>query len=192
MGKAKKLKNRVSQYFRTPPPTMKKPEPWCPRWIISTPFFVSTEFEALILKTPHQAPPAPVQHPAEGRQGISPLCGWTPGPPYPRFTLAGKAEEDGARYFGPFGGRRETRLAIEAVCGALHLPICCPAVPRDIGRERPCLNHHIGRCDGFCRRAGRPGGVPPPHPPGGAHLQRPLPPADSGAANGDGGGGGGS
>ena len=47
-----------------------------------------------------------------------------------------------------------TRLAIEAVCGALHLPTCARQFPRDIGRERPCLNHHIGRCDGFCRPDG--------------------------------------
>ena len=118
----------------------------------------------------------------------TPSSGCDTGASYPRFTLAGKAEEDGARYFGPFGGRRETRLAIEAVCGALKLPICSRQFPRDIGRERPCLNHHIGRCDGFCL----PGG------PDQAEYRRrirqaerifcrPLPPADGGAANGDGG-----
>ena len=40
------------------------------------------------------------------------------------------------------------------MCGALHLPTCARQFPRDIGRERPCLNHHIGRCDGFCRPDG--------------------------------------
>ena len=40
------------------------------------------------------------------------------------------------------------------MCGALRLPICTRQFPRDIGRERPCLNHHIGRCDGFCRPDG--------------------------------------
>ena len=50
------------------------------------------------------------------------------GTAYPRFSLVSRAEEDGARYFGPFGGRRETRLAIEAVCGALKLPHLQPEI----------------------------------------------------------------
>ena len=37
VGKAKKLKNRVGHISRTPPPTTKRPGPWCPRWTISTP-----------------------------------------------------------------------------------------------------------------------------------------------------------
>ena len=45
----------------------------------------------------------------------------------------------------------ETRSALDAIRAALHLPTCHKIFPRDIGRERPCLNHHMGRCDGFCR-----------------------------------------
>ena len=73
---------------------------------------------------------------------------------YPRFSLVTRPAQDGARYFGPFGGRSETRHAIDAVCAALRLPTCSRRFPRDIGKERPCLNHHIGRCDGFCRPDG--------------------------------------
>ena len=39
-------------------------------------------------------------------------------------------------------------------CSELRLPTCSRRFPRDIGKERPCLNHHIGRCDGFCRPDG--------------------------------------
>ncbi len=73
---------------------------------------------------------------------------------YPRFSLVNRTAEDGARYYGPFGGRHETRLALDAVCAALHLPTCSRRFPRDIGKERPCLNFHMGRCDGFCRKDG--------------------------------------
>ena len=45
----------------------------------------------------------------------------------------------------------ETRSALDAIRQALRLPTCNRKFPRDIGRERPCLNHHMGRCDGFCR-----------------------------------------
>ena len=71
--------------------------------------------------------------------------------PFPRLTLARRMEKDGAKYFGPFGGRYETRQAVDAVCQALRLPTCRRQFPRDIGAERPCLNFHMGRCDGFCR-----------------------------------------
>ena len=62
-----------------------------------------------------------------------------------------KWANDGARYFGPFGGRFETRQALDAVLSALRLPTCNRKFPRDVGAERPCLNFHMGRCDGFCR-----------------------------------------
>ena len=45
----------------------------------------------------------------------------------------------------------ETRAAIDASCAAFRLPTCSRKFPRDIGKERPCLNHHMGRCDAFCR-----------------------------------------
>jgi excinuclease ABC subunit C len=70
---------------------------------------------------------------------------------YPRFSLVNKLANDGAKYFGPFGGRAETRQALDAVCAALRLPTCSRQFPRDIGAQRPCLNFHMGRCDGFCR-----------------------------------------
>ena len=116
--------------------------------------FVSSEFEALILENSLIKRHQPRYNILLKDDKGYPFIRLDTGASYPRFTLAGKAEEDGARYFGPFGGRRETRLAIEAVCGALKLPICSRQFPRDIGRERPCLNHHIGRCDGFCLPGG--------------------------------------
>lgn len=53
-------------------------------------------------------------------------------------------------YFGPFGGRNVTFSAIDAVCKALKLPTCSKKFPRDIGKERPCLNHHMGACMAYC------------------------------------------
>ena len=70
---------------------------------------------------------------------------------YPRFSLAGRVAEDGARYFGPYGSRHSTQGILDALRTALRLPSCRKQFPRDIGKERPCLNFHMGRCDGFCR-----------------------------------------
>ncbi|MDE6997240.1 MAG: excinuclease ABC subunit UvrC, partial [Oscillospiraceae bacterium] len=71
---------------------------------------------------------------------------------YPKFSIVSRVCDDGARYFGPYGMRQETRSALDAIRAALRLPTCSRTFPRDIGKERPCLNHHMGRCDGFCRK----------------------------------------
>jgi len=71
--------------------------------------------------------------------------------PYPQLSLVSRPANDGAKYFGPYGGRYETKSALDAIRRALRLPTCHKTFPRDIGKERPCLNHHMGRCDGFCR-----------------------------------------
>ena len=73
VGKAKKLKNRVSQYFQDTASHNEKTQPWCPRWAISTPSSSPRSSRPDPGKLSHQAPYAPVQHPAEGRQGLS-LC----------------------------------------------------------------------------------------------------------------------
>ena len=141
VGKAKKLKNRVSQYFQAGRGHNLK-----------THIMVDQvdEFEALVLENALIKQHMP-------RYNI--LLKDDKGYPfvrlsreaYPRFTMVSRVQSDGARYFGPYGGRFETRAALDAIAGALRLPACRKKFPRDIGKERPCLNFHMGRCDGFCR-----------------------------------------
>ena len=71
VGKAKKLKNRVSQYFQDSASHTAKTRQMVSQVDHFDTIFVTSEFEALVL--PHQAAPAPLQHPAEGRQGLA-LC----------------------------------------------------------------------------------------------------------------------
>ena len=150
VGKAKKLKNRVSQYFQENAGHNEKTRAMVSQVDHFDTIFVSSEFEALILENSlikHHQPRYNIL--LKDDKGY-PFVRLARDEPYPRFTLASRAAEDGARYFGPFGGRRETHLAIDAVCSALKLPTCRRKFPRDIGKERPCLNYHIGKCDGFC------------------------------------------
>ena len=150
VGKAKKLKNRVSQYFQDSASHTLKTRQMVSQVDHFDTIIVNSEFEALVLENslikrhmPH----------------YNILLKDDKGYPfvrlgrdrYPRFTLVNRPANDGARYFGPFGGRYETRQAVDAVCQALRLPTCRRRFPRDIGGERPCLNFHMGRCDGFCR-----------------------------------------
>ncbi|MBE6962386.1 MAG: excinuclease ABC subunit UvrC [Ruminococcaceae bacterium] len=150
VGKAKKLKNRVSQYFQDTAAHSGKTRAMVANIDRFDTIFVSSEFEALVLENSLIKRHMP-------RYNI--LLKDDKGYPfvrlsqesYPRFSLVNRMADDGARYFGPFGGRHETRLALEAICSALRLPTCSRKFPRDIGKERPCLNYHMGRCDGFCR-----------------------------------------
>ena len=70
---------------------------------------------------------------------------------YPRMSLINRSAKDGARYFGPLGGRGQTYGIIETISRALLLPTCAKKFPRDIGKERPCLNYQMGNCAGWCR-----------------------------------------
>ena len=150
VGKAKRLKNRVSQYFQDSASHTAKTRQMVAQIDHFDTIFVSSEFEALVLENSLIKRHMP-------RYNI--LLKDDKGYPfvrlsrdsYPRFTMVHKWANDGAKYFGPFGGRFETRQALDAVCAALRLPTCSRKFPRDVGAERPCLNFHMGRCDGFCR-----------------------------------------
>ena len=150
VGKAKKLKNRVSQYFQDSASHTAKTRQMVSQVDHFDTIFVTSEFEALVLENSLIKRHMP-------RYNI--LLKDDKGYPfvrlsrdsYPRFTMTHKWASDGARYFGPFGGRFETRQALDAVLSALRLPTCSRKFPRDVGAERPCLNFHMGRCDGFCR-----------------------------------------
>ena len=150
VGTAKKLKNRVSQYFQDSASHTAKTRQMVSQVDHFDTIFVTSEFEALVLENSLIKRHMP-------RYNI--LLKDDKGYPfvrlsrdsYPRFTMTHKWASDGARYFGPFGGRFETRQALDAVLSALRLPTCSRKFPRDVGAERPCLNFHMGRCDGFCR-----------------------------------------
>ena len=134
VGKAKKLKNRVSQYFQDTASHNSKTKMMVSQVDRFDTILVRTEFEALVLENSLIKRHMPRYNILLKDDKGYPFVRLDKGADYPRFTLVGRAEEDGARYFGPFGGRRETRLAIEAVCGALKLPTCARKFPREIGR----------------------------------------------------------
>ena len=153
VGKAKKLKNRVSQYFQDTSSHNEKTRMMVAHVDRFDTIIVRSEFEALVLECSlikrHQPRYNILLKDDKGYPFVRLDSG-----EYPRFSLVNRTADDGARYYGPFGGRHETRLALDAVCAALHLPTCSRKFPRDIGKERPCLNFHMGRCDGFCRPDG--------------------------------------
>ena len=150
VGKAKKLKNRVSQYFQDSAAHSVKTRQMVSQVDHFDTIFVTSEFEALVLENSLIKRHMPRYNILLKDDKGYPLVRLSRGR-YPKFTLVNRPANDGAKYFGPFGGWYETRQAVDAVCQALRLPTCRRQFPRDIGAERPCLNFHMGRCDGFCR-----------------------------------------
>ena len=155
VGKAKKLKNRVSQYFQDTASHNEKTRRMVSKVDHFDTIIASSEFEALILENALIKQYMPRYNILLKDDKGYPFVRLTLQEEYPVFSLANTSREDGAKYFGPYGSRTETRAAIAAICNALRLPTCRRKFPRDIGKDRPCLNYHMGKCDGFCR--GTPG-----------------------------------
>ncbi len=152
VGKAKALKNRVSQYFAHLASHTEKTRAMVSQIDHFDVIVADSEFEALVLENSLIKRHQPRYNILLKDDKGYPYIRLSVGEAYPRFSLANKAAEDGARYFGPYGSRGSTQTIIDALLAALHLPSCSRNFPRDIGKGRPCLNYHMGRCDGYCRR----------------------------------------
>ena len=148
VGKAKLLRNRVSSYFHGEHNA--KTEAMISKIDNFDVIVATSEFEARVLENSlikHHQPHYNIL--LRDDKGY-PFIRVDLNEPYPKFTVVSKAGNDGAKYFGPYGGRSMTKNAIDALCKAVMLPTCSRKFPRDVGKERPCLNYHMGTCRGYC------------------------------------------
>ena len=150
VGKAKKLKNRVSSYFHGE--HLPKVAAMVEKVRDFNVIVASSEFEALVLENSLIKQHKPHYNILLKDDKGYPFIRLDMREEYPKMTLANRLGKDGARYFGPFGGRGQTYDIISTVSKALLLPDCARRFPRDIGKERPCLNYHMGSCAGWCLR----------------------------------------
>ena len=148
VGKAKKLKNRVSSYFHGE--HLPKVAAMVQKVADFQVIVAESEFEALVLENSLIKRHKPHYNILLKDDKGYPFIRVDGKSEYPTMSLASKMGKDGARYFGPFGARRESRAIIQAISKALLLPDCSRKFPRDIGKERPCLNYHMGSCAGWC------------------------------------------
>ncbi|MDR3209462.1 MAG: excinuclease ABC subunit UvrC [Oscillospiraceae bacterium] len=148
VGKAVALKNRVSSYFHGAHNA--KTELMVSKINTFDVILANSEFEALVLENmliKHHMPKYNIR--LRDDKG-HPYIRVDMKLPYPVFAVYSKKQEDAAKYLGPYGGRGIAHAAIDAVSRAFKLPTCSRKFPRDIGRDRPCLNHHMGTCRGWC------------------------------------------
>jgi excinuclease ABC subunit C len=148
VGKAKLLKNRVSSYFRGE--NEGKTRALVSKIRDFNVIVAASEFEALVLENSLIKRHQPHYNILLKDSKAYPFIRLDIKSEYPRMTLVSKTAKDGAKYFGPYGGRQATKDIIETLSRALKLPTCSRKFPRDIGKERPCLNHHMGSCLGWC------------------------------------------
>ncbi|MGN8969038.1 excinuclease ABC subunit UvrC [Intestinimonas sp. HCP28S3_D6] len=151
VGKAKALKNRVSQYFADLASHTEKTRTMVSQIDHFDVIIADSEFEALVLECSLIKRHQPRYNILLKDDKGYPYIRLTVQEEYPKFSLANRPAEDGARYFGPYGSRGATQDIIEAIQSALRLPKCRKKFPRDIGKERPCLYYRMGQCDGYCR-----------------------------------------
>ncbi len=152
VGKAKKLKNRVSQYFQDTASHSPKTRKMVSQVDHFETITAASEFEALVLECSlikHYLPKYNIL--LKDDKGY-PYLRVDMSEAYPKLRLAGRAIDDGAKYFGPYGSRGRTKQVIDTISEIFKLPSCSKRFPRDIGKERPCLNYHMKKCDGWCRR----------------------------------------
>ena len=151
VGKAKALKNRVSQYFADLASHTEKTRAMVSQIDHFDVIIADSEFEALVLECSLIKRHQPRYNILLKDDKGYPYIRLTVQEEYPKFSLANRPAEDGARYFGPYGSRGATQDIVEAIQSALRLPKCRKKFPRDIGKERPCLYYRMGQCDGYCR-----------------------------------------
>ncbi len=149
VGKAKALKNRVTSYFRSnsqhTPKTIKLVE-----HIRDFDFIVTgTELDALVLECSliklHQPKYNILLKDDKGYNYIK-----ISKEDFPRITYALNTSDKNADYIGPFTSGYTVKQAVEEANAIFCLPTCKRKFPRDIGKERPCLNRDIKRCMGVC------------------------------------------
>ena len=150
VGKAKALKNRVSQYFQSD----SRHSPKTIRMVSNIWDFDSivteTEFEALVLENQMIKKYQPKYNILLKDDKGYPFIKVTTSKPYPSFSIVPKPGHDADRYFGPYTSRRAAYHAIDTINETLKLKTCRRVFPRDIGKDRPCLNLHLGRCIAPC------------------------------------------
>ncbi len=148
IGKSRKLKNRVSQYFQHNFKNAKTAR--MVSLVADFDYFLcDNEMEALSLENVLIKQHTPKYNIRLKDAKSYPYIKLTSGP-YPRLVFTRKREGDKAKYFGPYSGVSTAYALIEHLCRILRLPNCKRTFPRDIGRERPCIYYQMNRCCGVC------------------------------------------
>ncbi len=154
IGKAKKLKNRVSQYFRNIHSHLPKVYQMVIRVDDFEHILCDSEFEALVLEAnlikQHTPKYNILLKDDKGYHYVKLSSGQ-----YPRISAAKQSDmescRDGSKFIGPYMSAFAVKQMVEDTNRIFKLPTCTRLFPRDFNKKRPCLQHHLGLCSAPCK-----------------------------------------
>lgn len=151
VGKAISLKNRVRQYFQS----SRNLTPKIVHMVSNIDHFeyiiTDSELEALVLECNLIKEHRPKYNTMLKDDKGYPYIKVTVQEPYPRIMFARQLKKDKAKYFGPYTSATAVKDTIELICKIYKIRTCNRNLPRDIGKERPCLYYQIKQCDAPCQ-----------------------------------------
>ncbi len=152
VGKAISLKNRVRQYFQASRNKGAKIEQMVTHIRRFEYIVTDSELEALVLECNLIKEHRPKYNTMLMDDKGYPFIKVTTNEAYPRIMLARTMQKDKAKYFGPYTSATAVKDTIDLIRKLYQIRSCNRNLPRDIGKERPCLNYHIKQCKAPCQQ----------------------------------------
>ena len=151
VGKAISLKNRVRQYFQSSRNKGAKIEQMVTHISRFEYIVTDSELEALVLECNLIKEHRPKYNTMLMDDKTYPFIKVTVAEAFPRVMMARQMKKDKAKYFGPYTSAGAVKDTIELIRKLYKIRSCNRSLPKDIGKERPCLNYHIHQCDAPCQ-----------------------------------------
>ena len=152
VGKAVSLKNRVRQYFQSSRNKTSKIEQMVSHIAWFEYIITDSELEALVLECNLIKEHRPRYNTMLKDDKGYPYIKATVGEEFPRIFMARERKKDGrSKYFGPFTSMGAVKDTLDLIHKLYHIRTCSRSLPKDIGKDRPCLNYHIKQCDAPCQ-----------------------------------------
>lgn len=150
VGKAVNLKNRVRQYFQNSKNKTAKTTALVSHIAYFEYIVTDSEMEALLLECNLIKEHRPKYNVMLKDDKTYPYIKVTVNEDYPRIFITRKYVKDKSRYFGPITDVTAAKETVELINKLFPIRKCRKSLPKEIGKERPCLNYHIGQCAAPC------------------------------------------
>lgn len=151
VGKAVNLKNRVRQYFQSSRDKTAKIRQMVSRIARFEYIITDSELEALVLECNLIKEHRPRYNTMLKDDKTYPYIKATVYEDFPRLLFSRELKKDKSRYFGPYSSAGAVKDTLELMHKLYQIRTCSRNLPRDIGKERPCLNYHIRQCAAPCQ-----------------------------------------
>ena len=151
VGKAKILKNRVRQYFQSNKNHSAKVVQMVSHIAYFEYIVTDSELEALVLECNLIKEHRPKYNTMLKDDKSYPFIKVTIGEEFPRVLFSRTMKHGTGKFFGPYTSAGAVKETIELLCKLYKVRTCSRRLPKDIGKDRPCLNYHIGQCNAPCQ-----------------------------------------